>query len=417
MATILVLDDRATNREFLVTLLGYAGYTLMEAADVSDALAIIRTTQPDLVVADVLMPGSDGFEFVRRLRAEPAIAQTRVIFYTATYIESETRALASALGISRLLPKPSEPSLILDTVQSALNEPTAAIVPLLPEDFAQEHQRLLLDKLTQKVSELEALNADLEQRVAARTAELAAANTRLLELNRFKDEMLLIASHDMRSPLSAILMMSDMLIEDGEDAPPDQVQHFVTNINGAAHYLHGLISDLLDLAKIETGHIALDCTDVRVSDLMRRVVDALSFNARAKSIDLQLEVAPNEPTIRGDRLKLSQIWHNLVSNAIKFTNEGGWVKIAIGHDAAGVQIRVADNGLGMTSDELQHVFEKFKRAHIRGTAGEKGSGLGLAIVRQLVQLHGGTVEAISEVGAGTTFAVHLPHLPPYVTTR
>jgi len=412
MATILVLDDSTTNREFLVTLLEYAGHTPLEAADAASALALIRTIQPDLVVADILMPESDGFDFVRQLRAEPAIAHTRVIFYTATYIESETHTLATALGISHLLVKPSEPAIILDTVQSVLNGSITKVAPLPAAAFAHEHERLLLDKLTQKVSELEAINADLEQRVMARTAELVAANVRLAELNHLKDEVLTIASHDMRSPLSAILLMTEMLLEDGEATPPDQLQLFVTNINSATRHLVGLISDLLDLAKIETGHIKLECSEVRVSDTVRRVVDALSFNARTKLIDLQLDIAPDEPLIQGDRLKLSQIWHNLLSNAIKFTHKGGWVKIAVEAELTGVQVRVTDNGLGLTLDDLLQVFGKFKRAHVQGTAGEKGTGLGLAIVRQLVQLHGGRVEAMSEVGAGSTFTVHLPYQPP-----
>jgi signal transduction histidine kinase len=145
---------------------------------------------------------------------------------------------------------------------------------------------------------------------------------------------------------------------------------------------------------------------------MRRVVEALSFNARAKSIDLQLAVAPDELPIQGDRLKLSQIWHNLLSNAIKFTPEGGCVKVGIEAEPTGILVQVADNGLGIAPEDLQRIFEKFKRVHVRGTAGEKGTGLGLAIVQQLVQLHGGRVEANSKVGAGSTFVVHLPYQPP-----
>jgi signal transduction histidine kinase len=411
MATILILDDRATNREFLLTLLGYTGHTLLEATDAETALAIIRTARPDLVIADVLMPEIDGFEFVRRIRGEPAIAHTRVIFYTATYMESETRALAATLGIVHLLTKPSEPSIILNTVQAALDEPAINIAPPPAEIFEQEHQRLLLDKLAQKVDELEALNAELEQRVAARTAELATANARLEELNHVKDEVLVIASHDMRSPLSAVLLMTELLMEEGDEIPAAQWNHFLTNINAATRHLLGLISDLLDLTKIEAGQIELECSELRASDLVRRVVDALSFNARAKGIDIQLVVAPGEPLLLADRLKLSQVWHNLLSNAIKFTPVGGWVRASVEPEPDGVRVSVADSGLGMAPQDIQHVFEKFKRVHLQGTAGEKGSGLGLAIVQQLVQLHGGMVEVASEVGRGSTFVVHLPRRP------
>jgi CheY-like chemotaxis protein len=109
MATILVVDDAPTNREFLVTLLGYRGHRLLEAADGAEALALVRAERPDLVIADILMPTMDGYEFVRQLRADPVIAQILVIFYTAYYHEQEAKALAQACGVAHILTKPSEP--------------------------------------------------------------------------------------------------------------------------------------------------------------------------------------------------------------------------------------------------------------------------------------------------------------------
>src|SRR5215211_9017455 len=114
MPTILVVDDRAPNRDLLTTLLGYAGHAALESADAEHALEIVRAERPDLVIADVLMPSIDGFEFVRRLRNDPEIAQTQVIFYTATYLEAEARALAEACGVVYVLVKPAEPQLILE---------------------------------------------------------------------------------------------------------------------------------------------------------------------------------------------------------------------------------------------------------------------------------------------------------------
>src|SRR5438309_9357688 len=107
MATILIVDDRPTNREFLVTLLGYAGNRVLEAGDGAEALALVRAGPPDLVITDILMPTMDGYEFVRRLRADPSIAQTSVIFYTAHYHQREAMALAQAVGVSHILAKPA----------------------------------------------------------------------------------------------------------------------------------------------------------------------------------------------------------------------------------------------------------------------------------------------------------------------
>jgi len=177
MATILIVDDHPTNRAFLVTLLGYAGHQSLEAADGAEALESVRAAPPDLVIADVLMPTMDGYEFVRRLRAEPAIARTPVVFYTATYLEREAQALARDCGVEHVLLKPAHPELILQTVAGVLSQgplaprQAAAAPPL--DSFDRAHTRLLTNKLAAKVDELTAVNdrlaalLDLSQRLAS----------------------------------------------------------------------------------------------------------------------------------------------------------------------------------------------------------------------------------------------------------
>ncbi len=161
MAKLLIVDDRAVNRHFLTTLLGYSGHELLEAADGTEALAKVQAERPDLVIADILMPTMDGYEFVRQLRMDPAVAPTPVIFYTAAYHEHEAAALAKACGVHHLIKKPSEPEVILEVVNAALRRapPPTPIPPV--EEFDQEHLRLLTDKLTAKVDELEAANLRL----------------------------------------------------------------------------------------------------------------------------------------------------------------------------------------------------------------------------------------------------------------
>jgi len=407
MATILVVDDRAINREFLMTLLGYAGHGALEAADAEQALQIVRSAQPDLVIADVLMPSIDGFEFVRLLRSEPEIAQTRVMFYTATYLEGEARELAESCGVSHVLAKPAEPRLILDTLQLALDAPLPA--PASPPDaeFEQEHGRVLLNKLAQKVDELETLNADLEQRVRERTAELDGLNAHLRDLNALKDEFLAITSHDLRSPLGAIQNMAELLLEDS-DLPEETRRRLTENIYDLAKRQIELVSRLLDLARLEAGKVELEVIELRASEVARQSINVLGFSAQAKNIATELVVEPGEPLVQADWMKLSQILNNLLSNAIKFTPAGGRVVMTVAPEQDGVCLSVVDSGLGIPSEALPHVFEKFKQVHRQGTANERGSGLGLAIVQQLVELHGGTIEVASEWQRGSTFTVHLP---------
>jgi signal transduction histidine kinase/DNA-binding response OmpR family regulator len=161
MATILIVDDVAANREFLSTLLGYRGHTLYEACDGAEALACARAMRPDLVITDVLMPTIDGYEFVRQLRADPLIAATVVVFCTADYRERDAQRLARACGVSHVLIKPCEPELVLRTVELALGLATESHARMPPPEFDREHLRLVTDKLSGKTTELEAVNRRL----------------------------------------------------------------------------------------------------------------------------------------------------------------------------------------------------------------------------------------------------------------
>jgi len=162
MATILVVDDTAGNRDVLTCLLKHRGHRMLEASDGVDALITARAERPDLVIADILMPTMDGFELVRRLRLEPEIAATPVVFYTANYHRDEARALAESCGVRHLLTKPEQPEVILDTVARALRGDTAAPPPLEEEAFEREHLRLLTDQLARKAGELESANEKLQ---------------------------------------------------------------------------------------------------------------------------------------------------------------------------------------------------------------------------------------------------------------
>ncbi len=161
MAKILVVDDIPANRALVVTLIGHGGHQALQAADGAEALALVRAERPQLVISDILMPTMDGYEFVRQLRADAAIAQTRVIFYSAHYRETEARNLALACGVTQVLVKPCEPQDILDAIDEALTQAPAAIPLVLEHSFQTQHLRLMTDKLTGNVAQLEAMNLRL----------------------------------------------------------------------------------------------------------------------------------------------------------------------------------------------------------------------------------------------------------------
>lgn len=184
MSSILVLDDRATERELLSVVLGHVGHTVIEASTGEQALELARAKRPGLIMADLIMPGMNGYEFVRELRADPAVGGTHVIFCTASYDIPEIRKVAETCGVSHIIIKPCEPEEIIRVVGAALNPVSVSLPPILSESFNREQQRVLNAKLVQKVDELEQLNREQRQlheelrRTHAQTAESLA----LLEL-------------------------------------------------------------------------------------------------------------------------------------------------------------------------------------------------------------------------------------------
>ncbi|MFY3383457.1 EAL domain-containing protein [Paracidovorax sp. MALMAid1276] len=165
MAKILVVDDLPANRALVATLIGHGGHQALEAADGAEALALVRAERPSLVISDILMPTMDGYEFVRQLRADADIAQTQVIFYSAHYREQEARNLAAACGVTQVLVKPCEPQEILGAIELALAQAPTPAAPVMEHSFQTQHLRLVTDKLTGNVAQLEATN----QRLAALT--------------------------------------------------------------------------------------------------------------------------------------------------------------------------------------------------------------------------------------------------------
>jgi GAF domain-containing protein/DNA-binding response OmpR family regulator len=161
MATILVVDDRPTNRDFLVTLLGYRGHGLLEAADGAEALEVTRAGHPDLIISDILMPTMDGYEFVRQLRADTTVAHIPVIFSTAYYLDNEAKALAQQCGVPYILPKPCEPETVLSLVDTVLGPASGPVGPPAEEVFDRDHRRLMTNQLARKAEELQTLHQKL----------------------------------------------------------------------------------------------------------------------------------------------------------------------------------------------------------------------------------------------------------------
>ena len=277
------------------------------------------------------------------------------------------------------------------------------------EELSHAFNRMLRHMMTVN-DELRSLNLSLDGKID----QLAQANMELFNNNRLKDDFLATISHELRTPLNSILGFSDIL----NTAPnlDERQRRYVKNILTSGQSLMVQINDLLDLAKIESGKMELQPDAIQLSEILDAQVQQIMPLADRKNIDLRIETAPTPlPMLHQDRSKISQILTNLMSNAIKFTPEGGRVRVSSKQvDDQTVEFSVEDTGIGIPLQEQEHIFEKFRqgstapgtRDHVKREY--EGTGLGLSIVRELARLLGGDVSLRSEFGKGSLFTVRLP---------
>jgi len=224
--------------------------------------------------------------------------------------------------------------------------------------------------------------------------------------SNFKDQFLSTMSHELRTPLNAVLGFSDLLADERYGTLNDRQQRYVGHINTGGKHLLKLISDILDLSKIEAGRMELALEDVTVASAFAEVTSALYPLAEKKSQALLQQVEPNLH-VRADAMRFKQVLMNLAGNAIKFTPEGGRIELAARQVDNQVRVEVRDNGPGIPPEQQQRIFEAFFRLAQTGAATE-GTGLGLAITARLVEMHGSKLEIESKPGKGTCFHFSLP---------
>ncbi|HEY9858908.1 MAG TPA: ATP-binding protein, partial [Candidatus Obscuribacterales bacterium] len=368
---VLLVDDNADMREYLTRIL--SEYVQVEAvANGVAALAAIEKQVPNLVLSDVMMPGLDGFELLQALRSDPRTREVPIILLSARAGE-EAIVEGLAAGADDYLIKPFS---------------------------AQE--------LVSRV------NAHL-QMAQLRGEALHEARTTI----RRKDELLSTVSHELNTPLVAILGWTRLLRAN----PPSRsmLTKALDTIERNATLQGKLVQDLLDMSRITAGKLRLTPQPIELESVIETTIATVAQTAAAKGIALVWQENTAHPdadaiVIMGDRDRLQQVVCNLLTNAIKFTPELGTVAVELSviddgnsQNTACAQICVADTGIGISADFLPHVFDRFRQARDADSA--KGLGLGLAIARHLVELHNGTIHAESTgEGEGATFRVRLPLL-------
>jgi len=231
-------------------------------------------------------------------------------------------------------------------------------------------------------------------------------------VDRLKSNIVANVSHEFRAPLASIKAYTELLLDELDEGDQATRHHFLTVIDEETDRLTTLVNDFLDLSRLESGRFALTRRPLNLGRVVDYVVLLLGVQARNRGIDIKLDVPSDLPAISADEELIATLIRNLLSNAVKFSYEGGQVEVKAWEKDGQLMFSISDQGIGIPSQDLPHLFEKFYRVHLAMESGIKGTGLGLALAKEAAEAHGGRIEVQSQVGEGSCFTVILPLAPP-----
>ena len=363
--TALVVDDSGVARHIVSEYLRREGLTIIQAEDGIQAFDILQeqADEINMVITDLNMPRMDGCQLTRRIRGELNLSDLPVIFLTASADQSELLEVFKA-GATDHLVKPF-----------AKEELLARIMGHLERNRLNQNLRKMVHELT--------------------------------DLNRMKDNLLAVCSHDLRSPLNGILGFADMLLEkeylDSED------REGLNHIKSSGNVLLGLINDILDLSKAKAEQTELKMDPIPLFQVIQTSANSLGQMAAGKSQTIRLQDQCEDAVIMGNASGLGRVFNNLLSNAIKFTPDNGTIHLNIEPGPWGkVRVKVVDTGIGIPEDKIPYLFDQFTSTSQSGTSGEVGTGLGMSIVKEILEKHGVPIEVESAPGKGTCFTLTFP---------
>jgi two-component system, sensor histidine kinase and response regulator len=366
--TILIVDDMPANLGVLTSHLERQGYIAVVAQGGEEGVERAEFVQPDLILLDVMMPGLDGFETCRRLKASERTCDIPVIFMTAL-TDTGDKLTGFAVGA-------------VDYVTKPLNG---------AEVLARIDTHLTLYGLRQQLAEQ---NAQLQREIAMREETQAA----LLRSNTELEQLAYVASHDMQEPLRMVASYLQLVAQRYKGQLDADADEFIGYAVDGAKRMQALINDLLAYSRVGTKARPFEPTDCA------KVVDTALANLRIAIADSHAQITHGPlPTVMGDPTQLLQLFQNLIGNALKFRRDEP-VRVNIEAEPGDTHWRfnVSDNGIGIAAEYHERIFVLFQRLHGRGDY--PGTGIGLAICKKIVERHGGTISVESQPGAGSTFA-------------
>ena len=419
-ANVLLVDDKPERLLTYEVILQNLEQNLVRAHSGEEALAKLMIMEFAAILLDVSMPGMDGFETAALIREHPGHGQTPIIFVTGVHITDLDRLKGYEMGAADYVYVPVVPEILRSKVQvlvqlylqrrqlARLNDKLAAANTAL----AQAHARLQAEN----TRELQKLNRTLERansQLMTEVAERKRAEALLKEDARRKDEFISILGHELRNPLAA--MQSGIELLSGQPVVDGKLRWARDLLQRQLQHLTRLIDDLLDVSRITSGRVKLHREPLKLQQVIEHSIDAVRPLVNERHHKLRVEM-PREPLyIDGDPVRLTQVFGNLLTNAAKYTAEGGAIVLSAEADDCAppqqLEVRVSDTGTGIPPEMLERVFDLFTQVNTADARTQTGLGIGLGLVRALAELHGGSVHAESEgLGKGSEFVVRLPLL-------
>jgi signal transduction histidine kinase len=426
---ILLVDDQPARLLTYESVLGELGQNLVLARSGVEALEKLMHDEFAVVLLDVSMPDMDGFEAARLIHDHPRFERTPIIFVTGVHVTELDRLRGYKVGAVDYVSIPVMPEILRSKV--------AVLVELyckrrelreLNRSLGQTNERLAEANAAlqaEKARELESLNATLQRAnwqlecanrsLQKEVAERAKAEAALKEADRNKDEFLAMLAHELRNPLAPILNAVHLMRVEVSER---QVRWSREVIERQLFQLTRLVDDLLDVSRITRGKIALSREPLELTTLVARAVETIQPLLEERGHVLTLDVPDRTLAVDGDALRLTQAIGNVLGNAAKYTERGGRINLTILRDGAHAEIRVRDNGIGISAERLPRIFDLFTQFDRSSQHGQGGLGIGLALVRRLVQMHDGTVTVHSAgPGEGSEFVIRLPLLEAAMSAR
>jgi signal transduction histidine kinase len=418
---ILLVDDQPARLLSYETILAGLGQNLVLARSGEEALRCVMEQEFAVVLLDVSMPGMDGFETASLIHEHPRFERTPITFVTGVHVTELDRLRGYKLGAVDYVYIPVVPEILRSKV-SVLVELHCQRRELqkLNKSLADANKRLELansNLQAEKTRELERLNqhltaanSELEQTnriLQSEVAERARVESALKEADRHKDEFLAVLAHELRNPLAPIRNAVEIMRRNAITNP--QLVWSRDVIERQVKHLTRLVDDLLDVSRITRGNINLTREPVAVATIVARAIETIQPLIAEQRHELTVDISEEHLEVEGDLTRLTQVLGNLLNNAAKYTDPGGSISLSVRREGTDVEVRVRDSGIGIPTDLLPRLFQLFTQVDAAAHRAQGGLGIGLALVRQLVQMHGGSVTAYSDgPGKGSEFLIRLP---------